>query len=365
MVHREAKYTQKKLAVSEEMFMKLVDDAGNIARTPEGVMALGKIKREGQPNNDNYTALHWALSNSSCSRDPKKMKLAESILLDPKKREIAARVLDGKHSAAASGLNEAIRDELNSTRSGRMFLTDNDLQIRQPDARSVGRLLKTIEDEKLREAVKKCAAGRDYGIQERIIDDIKEASNQLRRETIMQAIALIDSFDEDSMAANVADRMRRRAPYIRGETETEMLTNLTSLFSTYPKSVAAELFDVWSEVAYRSDWGDPEGALHVIKIMQKKEVVEAVNSFSSTLMPAIAAHLARITDCMQDEECVVSASKAIAKEMNSEKALKQVRYLEEKAKSLGNEDSMGFGWGAPSSENKRAFIKEIETIVSN
>ncbi len=356
MAEEKTKFVRGKVAVDEELFMKIVDDAEKFAQTPEALKVLGRVVRA-EPNwNNEYTALHYALSGSAAAFDLEKRKFAEKVMLDPVMRKIAARTLDGKYSAAASGMNEEIREKLNSTRSGRAFLDSCGLQPREADARSVGRLLKSVEDEKVRREAEKCAKGRDYEVQESIIRSLTEAAHYFGSQTMTQVTELVDSFDNDEMARSIANQIERRAPYIHGKTEGEIISNLKSMLDIYPVPTARKLLIEWSMIAYRSDWGDPEGSLRMLKTMQQKEVVEMLKSFDDRVMPELAECIAQIEDHMH-EECALGASRAIAKGNYGVAALVKARELEKLAKELGNEEMMGLGWDVPTQEKKEAFIK--------
>jgi hypothetical protein len=218
------------------------------------------------------------------------------------------------------------------------------------------------KDEVAAFALEMCVRERGETVAKGITYCLEEASKQLKKESLLEAIALVSSFKDDAMAMNVAERMERRAPYIRmGKEETEVISELgraLAMYTSQPSALTAVL-NVWSSVAYCSDWGDPTGALEFSKIMQKKEIAFIANFLQEEIAGPVTASIAEIANYLKDSECTVAAARSIAMsaQESNELALSRARLLEEKAHELGNEAIMSMGWNQVNDENKKAFLE--------
>jgi hypothetical protein len=196
---------------------------------------------------------------------------------------------------------------------------------------------------------------------ESIVHHLKEASKKLNKNSMIEAIALVASFKDDKMAENMASRIERRSPYIKGPLETEIISDLGTTLSLYkdsPKAVA-EILNAWSEAAYCKDWGDPEGALLLTKMMKEKEVVFLINWTNDDVAGDVAGCVANIARFLKDQKCVVAAARSVASEGNSTVALSRARQLEQDAERLGKQAMMGMGWEPADEQNKNEFLEIV------
>lgn len=194
--------------------------------------------------------------------------------------------------------------------------------------------------------------------------DLSEAARCLKAPSVSvkEMIAIVEFFEDDNKMAQVADLMKRRADYVSGFREFEVLSGLRKTLAMYSKSVAFEILEAWGIITYNGDLGNTLGALEVNNAMQNKKIAEIINKLDRKIAGDVAFHLSFIASYLRSGVCVYAAARAVEKEENADQAVKISERLSETARNLVSiKDSSYYNpWIDPTEDNRMTFIYAAE-----